>query len=137
MESRLWRPWLIFRPLTRERGNQRLPLPTEFEDRLFRYVQIEREGDIAIFSQTHKASGHVRYEVVRIRVQAEHTWPTGVTTPEKEAYPGSTSWGRTGATCFTLPEAQALAETWRQQREPPAPPEELEEGAEDQGAEEA
>jgi hypothetical protein len=39
-----------------------LPLPTEFEDRLFRYVQVEREGDMAIFTQEHKASGHVRYE---------------------------------------------------------------------------
>jgi hypothetical protein len=58
----------------------------------------------------------VRYEVVLIRVQKEHTWPTGVTTPEKEAYPGSTSWGRFGHTCFTLPEAQALAATGRQQR---------------------
>jgi len=114
-----------------------LPLPTEFEDRLFRYVQIEREGDIAIFSQTHKASGHVRYEVVRIRVQAEHTWPTGVTTPEKEAYPGSTSWGRTGATCFTLPEAQALAATWRQQRDVAPLPEEAEDEAGDEGAEDA
>jgi hypothetical protein len=93
-----------------------LPLPTEFEDRLFRYAQVEREGDIAIFTQEHKASGQVRYEVVLIRVQKEHTWPTGVTTPEKEAYPGSTSWGRFGHTCFTLPEAQALAATWRQQR---------------------
>jgi hypothetical protein len=104
-----------------------LPLPTEFEDRLFRYVQVEREGDIAIFTQEHKASGHVRYEVVLIRVQKEHTWPTGVTTPEKEAYPGSTSWGRFGHTCFTLPEAQALAATWRQQRAAAPLPEEAEE----------
>ena len=94
-----------------------LPLPTEFEDRLFRYAQVSREGDLAIFTQTHKASGRVRYEVVLIRVQHAHTWPTGVTTPEKEAYPGSTSWGRLGHTCFTLPEALALAATWRQQRD--------------------
>jgi hypothetical protein len=93
-----------------------LPLPTAFEDRLFRYAQIERTGDVAIFTQTHKASGHVRYEVVLIRVQKEHAWPNGNITPEKEAYPGSTSWGRLGQTCYTLPEAQALAETWRQQR---------------------
>jgi hypothetical protein len=93
-----------------------LPLPTAFEDRLFRYEQVSREGDLAIFTQTHKASGRVRYEVVLIRVQPAHTWPTGVTTPEKEAYPGSTSWGRLGHTCFTLPEAQALATAWQQQR---------------------
>ena len=93
-----------------------LPLPTEFEDRLFRYVQVEREGDMAIFCQTHKASQVQRYEVVLIRVQPAHTWPTGSITPEKEAYPSSTSWGRLGHTCFTLPEAKALAATWRQQR---------------------
>jgi hypothetical protein len=110
-----------------------LPLPAEFEDRLFRYAQVEREGDMAIFSQEHKASGHVRYEVVLIRVQPEHTWPTGITTPEKEAYPGSTSWGRLGHTCFTLPEAQALAATWRQQRATAPLPEEA---AEEDGGEE-
>lgn len=111
-----------------------LPLPTTFEDRLFRYAQVSREGDIAIFTQTHKASGHVRYEVVLIRVQPAHTWPTGVTTPEKEAYPGSTSWGRLGHTCFSLPEAQALATTWRQQRDA-APM--SEETAEDAGEEDS
>jgi hypothetical protein len=100
-----------------------LPLPTEFEDRLFRYEQVSREGDLAIFTQTHKAS-----------VQPAHTWPTGVTTPEKEAYPGSTSWGRLGHTCFTLPEAQALATTWRQQRDA-APL--SEETAEDAGEEDS
>src|SRR5262245_60703796 len=92
-----------------------LPLPTAFEDPRFRYVQIERQGDLAIFSQTHKASGCVRYEVVLIRVQPAHTWPTGSTTPEKEAYPSSTSWGRLGHTCYTLAQAQALAATWRKQ----------------------
>jgi hypothetical protein len=56
------------------------------------------------YTQTHKASGNVRYEVIRI--QAAHTWPTGVTTPEKEAYPGSGSWGQLGWTFFTLETAQ-------------------------------
>lgn len=101
-----------------------VPLPTEHEDSRFRYAQVERTGDIAIFTQTHKASGRVRYEVVVIRIQKEHTWPNGTTTPEKEAYPGSTSWGRLGQTCFTLSEAQAVAEAWRQQRETSAPSEE-------------
>ena len=114
-----------------------LPLPTEHEDSRFRYAQVERAGDLAIFTQTHKASGRVRYEVVLIRVQKEHTWPTGVVTPEKEAYPGSTSWGRLGHTCLTLPEAQALAATWREQRAAGPPPEETEEeGGEDPDQEE-
>ena len=49
----------------------------------------------------------MRYEVIRIRIQPEHTWPTGVTTPEKEAYPGSTSWGRLGWTFFLMADARA------------------------------
>ena len=72
------------------------PLSTAFEDRLFRYTHVEREGDIAIFCQTHKESGCARFEVVKIRVQPAHTWPNGTTSPEREAYPGSGSWGRWG-----------------------------------------
>jgi hypothetical protein len=82
-------------------------LPLTFTERGFAYQQIERQGDVAIYSQTNHA-GIVRYEVVRIRIQREHTWPNGVTTPEKEAYPASTAWGRYGFTCMGLPEAEAL-----------------------------
>jgi hypothetical protein len=82
-------------------------LELELEDGRFQYVQVERRGDVALYTQTHKASGHVRYEVIKIRIQAEHTWPNGVTTPEKEAYPGSGSWGRDGWTFFGLETAQA------------------------------
>jgi hypothetical protein len=81
-------------------------LEHELEDGRFKYVQVERRGDVALYTQTHKASGHVRYEVIKIRIQPEHTWPTGVTTPEKEAYPGSGSWGRDGWTFFALAPAQ-------------------------------
>ena len=62
-------------------------LEHELEDGRFKYVQVERRGDVALYTQTHKASGTIRYEVIKIRIQPEHTWPTGVTTPEKEAYP--------------------------------------------------
>ncbi len=81
-------------------------LELELEDGRFQYVQVERQDDVALYTQTHKASGNVRYEVIRIKVQREHTWPTGVTTPEKEAYPGSGSWGQLGWTFFTLETAQ-------------------------------
>jgi hypothetical protein len=84
------------------------PLPLNFRDRGFLYEQIERQGDVAIYSQTNHA-GVVRYEVIRIRIQREHTWPNGTTTPEKEAYPGVAAWGTLGWTCFTLADAQALA----------------------------
>ncbi len=81
-------------------------LEHELEDGRFKYVQVERRENVALYTQTHKASGHVRYEVIKIRIQPEHTWPTGVTTPEKEAYPGSGSWGREGWTFFALAPAQ-------------------------------
>ena len=85
------------------------PLATTFDEGRFHYTQLERQGDIALFQQQHKeAPGVIRFEVVRIRIQAEHTWPNGNTTPEREAYPGSTLWGRYGWTFFTLGEAQAL-----------------------------
>src|SRR6266481_4347918 len=81
-------------------------LERELEDGRFKYVQVERRGDVALYTQTHKASGTIRYEVIKIKIQAEHTWPNGVTTPEKEAYPGSGSWGREGWTFFALAPAQ-------------------------------
>ena len=81
-------------------------LEHELEDSRFQYVQVERRENVALYTQTHKASGHVRYEVIKIKIQAEHTWPNGVTTPEKEAYPGSGSWGRDGWTFFALTAAQ-------------------------------
>ena len=87
-------------------GGHMQVLEHELEDGRFKYLQVERQGDVALYTQTHKASGHVRYEVIKIRIQPEHTWPTGVTTPEKEAYPGSGSWGRDGWTFFALAPAQ-------------------------------
>jgi hypothetical protein len=81
-------------------------IETQFTERGFQYAQIAREGMVTIYSQTHTASGVVRYETVRLHIQAPHTWPNGVTTPEKEAYPSATAWGRRGWTFFTLAEAQ-------------------------------
>jgi hypothetical protein len=82
-----------------------------FADRTFQYEQIAREGMVAIYTQTHTASGAVRYETVRLHIQAAHTWPNGQTTPEKEAYPASTAWGRQGWTFFELGAAQAHMQT--------------------------
>ena len=82
------------------------PLVTEFEDRTFRYTQLERQGNVAIFTQTHKLGGVVRYEVVRIRVASEHTWPNGTTSPEREVYPGSNLWGQAGWSFHGLPAAK-------------------------------
>jgi hypothetical protein len=84
------------------------PILTEFEDRVFRYTQVERHGGLAIYCQEHK-QGHVRrYEVIRIRIVPEHEWPDGRVTPEHEAYPGATRWGQDGWTTHTLAQAQML-----------------------------
>lgn len=85
-----------------------LPLQTSFEDRTFRYMQVERHGPLAIYCQEHKSSGVKRYEVIRIRVRGEETLPSGQTLPEREVYPGSSAWGRDGHTAFSMAEARTL-----------------------------
>jgi hypothetical protein len=90
---------------------------TEFEDRTFRYVQIERQGDIAIYCQTHKIGVVDRYEVVRIRVKPAYAWPDGHVTPEREAYPGSTRWGQDGWTFFRIEAARAFAARLAQEQD--------------------
>ena len=52
-------------------------LKTEFEDSIFRYDQIERNAHFAIYTQTHKSSGVIRYEVVKIHIAKAHMWPNG------------------------------------------------------------
>src|SRR5215510_9981359 len=97
-------------------------LPLTFTERGFTYQKIERQGDVAIYGQTNHA-GIVRYEVVRIRIQREHTWPNGTTTPEKEASPGSNSWGTLGWTFIERSLAEAkLRALQGQPAEPPDTP---------------
>ena len=85
-----------------------LPLPTHHEDRAYTYTQLVREGDVAIFVQAHKDNPRViRHEVVKIRIAPAHVWPDGRVTPEREVYPGSTSWGMLAWTMRTEEEARA------------------------------
>jgi hypothetical protein len=72
-----------------------------FEDGTFRYDQIERQGMVAMYIQTHKRSGIKRYEVVILHIQHAHVWQGGTYTPEKEAYPASSAWGKQGWTYQT------------------------------------
>lgn len=81
-------------------------LATTFEDRTFCYEQVERQGMVALYRQTHKASAITRYEVITIQVRPAHTWPNGAHTPEHEAYPGSEAWGRYGHTFYAHASAQ-------------------------------
>jgi hypothetical protein len=85
------------------------PISITLTDRSYTYTQVQRHDNLAIYRQEHKESAKaVRFEVIRIRVQPEHTWPNGAVSPERETYPSSAAWGRDGFTCFTLPEAEAL-----------------------------
>ena len=84
------------------------PVALIFEEGKFRYTQLERHGDLAIYRQELKSSGVKRYEVVRIRTAGEHVWPNGTTSPKREVYPGRHAWGKDGWTFFTLADAQAF-----------------------------
>ena len=108
------RKWKFGRYTHTKKGYDMEPLPLSFRDRGFLYEQVERQGEVALYSQTNH-SGIVRYEVIRIRIQREHTWPNGTTTPEKEAYPGSNSWGTLAWTFFSKSRCQS------QTARPPGP----------------
>lgn len=85
------------------------PLTTAFTEGNYRYTQIERQGDIAIYRQQHKDNPKVvRYEVMRIRIAPEHLWPDGRVTPKREAYPGASQWGNVAFTCYSLDESMAV-----------------------------
>ena len=82
-------------------------LAMHIEDGKFTYAQIERQGDLAIYRQQRHGSHIQRYEVIVIRFQPAHTFPSGHVKPEGEAYPNSNAWGRDGWTFHTLTEGQA------------------------------
>jgi hypothetical protein len=92
------------------------PIAMQFEDRTFRYTQVAREGNVAIYTQEHKLSGVIRFEVVTIRIAKEHTWPNGNVSPEREAYPGSSAWGILGRTFYTRAAAEAHMAQLQQSR---------------------
>lgn len=78
----------------------------------FRFRQVERYGELAIYEQTHAHGPMVRYEVVRIRVCPAQVILSGSRLPEREVYPSSSSWGKDGFTTYTLAEARELLGPW-------------------------
>jgi hypothetical protein len=75
------------------------PLPTRFRRDGFRYRQIAREGDAAIYEQTWSdcAEPSVCYEIVRIR-RREGFQIDGRFVEPAEVYPSSGAWGVDGWT---------------------------------------
>ena len=88
------------------------PIATDFSEGNYQYTQLARQGMWAIYRQQHRQAPVMRYEVIKIRVVPETVWPNGTTTPEREVYPGASTWGRAGWTCYSLAEAQALLAAW-------------------------
>ena len=85
------------------------PLSEHVTEGHFEYTQASRQGDLAIYTQTHQPSGVVRYEVVRIRESTTHTWPSGITSPAREVYPSAGKWGTDGWTFSHLGRCAGLA----------------------------
>jgi hypothetical protein len=83
------------------------PIATFFKHGGFNYRQIAREGDVAIYEQKWRDSENACYEVVRIRRHEAKTFPSGRSSPAREAYPSSAAWGDFGWTVTTLDAAFA------------------------------
>lgn len=81
------------------------PLSTDFTRGAFRYRQVERIGDLAIYHQTEEGA-HRAYEVVKVRQKPERSI-MGRTLEASEVYPCSEDWGTYGWTCPTLERARA------------------------------
>lgn len=73
-------------------------LPETFTFGGFKFQQIQRQGDVAIFSKQKPGRRVTSYEVVIIQKHKEHKWPNGKTTPAWEAMPANEVWGISGWT---------------------------------------
>ncbi len=99
-------------------------LETEFESKGFRYTQVRRDGDVAIYKQSridgalvngsHMHGSHSAFEVVKIRRHNGYTL-AGISFPPAEMYPSSSLWGLFGWTCVTLEEAEQKFQKLQQQ----------------------
>ncbi len=79
------------------------PLPEEILTGHFKYTQLKRVGDVAIYQQKNRAHGATRYEVIRIRKQEEKTIEkdgTVINLEAKELYPYAEQWGIYAWTTF-------------------------------------
>lgn len=81
-------------------------LPITFTSCGFDYVQESRDGRVAIYRQTERRIGSVRFEVVKI--QRHHKSHFGMVKGD-EYYPSSGHWGDLGFTCLTLERARERA----------------------------
>jgi hypothetical protein len=80
-------------------------VPDEFTSKGFKYTKVKREGDKAIYKQSHNEGTNFRYEVVVIGQHNGYKLGDSYIEPS-EVYPGSSLWGIKGWTCITLEDAE-------------------------------
>ena len=93
------------------------PLATTFDSKGFRFHQLMREKDIAIFQKTRILDGvalssqNISFELIRVQ-----KYPTyeiaGVEVPAHEAFPPSTKWGDEGRTYLAQDKAMDGMLAW-------------------------
>src|SRR5688572_9729103 len=79
-------------------------LEADFFQSGFRFEQVRRERDVAIYRKSR--AGYSGYEVIRIRARPAESF-RGRHCPKREVYPFSEQWGVNGFTCAVLEAAQA------------------------------
>lgn len=79
-------------------------LDKEFESAGFKYKQIHREKNYAIYERKYIDSDKKHYEAIRIQSH-NGLEISGNKIPPSEYYPGSNSWGVHGFTCVSREKA--------------------------------
>lgn len=85
------------------------PLPKHISRWKSKWTQIQREGDLTIYTQVFKGEENevVYFNTMWVRRRAEKVWPNGQVTPAREALPTESEWGLYGWTYTTLKHAEA------------------------------
>ena len=85
-------------------------LPTTFRKNGFDYNQVERVGNVAIYRQTKAGQSWERFEVGRIRANAERK-QFGTVFEASETWPTAEEWGVKAWTCTDLAGAKTRMAT--------------------------
>lgn len=80
-------------------------LEKSFTRKKFKYDQVYRKNNLAIYTQTHTESDGVTYEVIVIKSHNGYEI-AGTKIEPSETYPGDNQWGITGWTYQTLEAAK-------------------------------
>jgi hypothetical protein len=81
------------------------PLPETWTDAGWRFRVLDRSGMVALLAKSR--GGRDFFEVVVVQRQPARTWPSGRTTPAKEAMPSPEEWGTYGWSPYDLPAVEA------------------------------